>query len=319
MERKVLWFFLAAFVAILIGLFIYYKHRKQYARKKTAGRSREEKWKDLHADLEPFGFAYDETQDIIYSGMYPWQREFGYCKLYDRAALGLNMAIECEPIYFMYDNRRWLLEFWKGQYGMTTGAEVGIYVTDKENILIPGVFEGPFFDCVKDEERIRMQYVLYYKKCPSFQRKELHWWLTGFQVGQFSKPKHLSMEMELTFPNRAMLEAFIDGLKEAGYEETEYQVGWNTVQIVFLKPKTKQPYRKIRVWFFLTQCLNRFSCAVFRWVTRDYIKALDKLDYLRFLFPWMYRGILRFAKPIKLWKQYHTVKEQAGASREVVG
>lgn len=319
MELRILWVFLAVFAVLLIGLFLYYKYRKHYAGKKTAGRSMGEKLEALRADLEPFGFAYDETQDIIYSGMYPWQREFGYCRLYDRAALGLNMAIESEPIYFMYDNRRWLIEFWKGQYGMTTGAEVGIYVTDKENISIPGVFEGPFFDCASDEERIEMRYVLYHKKQFCFQRKELHWWLTGFQVGLFSKPKHLLIEIELTFPTHEMLEAFAFGLKAAGYEKTEYQAGWKTVRIAFFKPKTKQPYRKVRLRFFLVQCLNRFFCMVFRWGTRDYIKTLDKLDYLRFLFPWLYCGVLRFAKPLKLWKQYHKVRKQAEASREVTG
>ncbi len=38
---------------------------------------------ELNDELEPFGFAYEPYQDIFYSLQYPWQRELGYCKLYD--------------------------------------------------------------------------------------------------------------------------------------------------------------------------------------------------------------------------------------------
>ena len=37
----------------------------------------------LNKDLAPFGFKYDPYQDIFYSLMYAWQRDYGYCRLYD--------------------------------------------------------------------------------------------------------------------------------------------------------------------------------------------------------------------------------------------
>lgn len=304
-------------MAVLVLLpVIYYIIRKIYAKGKVAGRSAEEKMSALNADLEPFGFIYDEQQDIIYSGMYPWQRELGYCRLYDEAALALNMAIQSEPIYFSYNNRRWLIEFWKGQYGMTTGGEVGIYVTDKEDISVPGMFEGPFFECVSDEERILMQYIFYKNKRPLFSRKEYHWWLTGFDVGRFTNPSRLTMEIGLTFPNRGMLVAFVQGLKEAGYDESSYRIIRNTVQVRFDTPKTKQPYRKVRFLYFGVQVLNRIYCGVFRMVTKDYIKTSDKLDYLRFLFPWMYRTFIGFGKSKLMKGIFEKIKEEAKASRE---
>lgn len=316
-EIEILWVVLSVLAAAFLLFVLYFQIRKGYAKRKVAGRSREEKITELNKDLEPFGFVYDDKQDTVYSGMYPWQRELGYCRLYDKAALALNMAIHSEPIYFEYNNRRWLIEFWKGQYGMTTGGEVGIYVTDKEDISIPGVFEGPFFECVTDEERITMEYLLYRKQRPILFRKELHWWLTGFDVGVFSKPKQLSMEIRLTFPNRMMLNAFLRGLEDAGYDERSYQVVWNTVQIYFDKPKAKQPYRKVRILFYMIQGLNRFYCMLFRRVTKNYIKTLDKIDYLRFLFPGGYRMLTGFAKTEKMQEAFRKIKQKAEAAQEV--
>ena len=309
MRIEYFWIALPVLALLLIIPFLYYRLKKRYAGRKTAERSTEQKVYDLNRVLEPFGFVYDETQDIICSAMNPWQREMGYCKLYDDAALAMNMAIQCEPIYFDYDNRRWMIEFWKGQYGMTTGGEIGIYVTDKEDISVPGVFEGPFFECAKDEERILMQFFLYRKDRFFMERREIHWWLTGFDVGKFTKPWQLSMDIHLTFPNRGMFLAFLKGLREAGYREDSYTVYRNMVRIMFDKPKTKQPYRKVRLWFSAVQWVNRFNCALFRAVTRDYIKTLDKIDYLRFLFPFLYRIMTKMAKPEKMKKIYGKITQ----------
>lgn len=303
------WIIPTAFAVVFLFPVIYYKIRRWYARRKVAKRSVEEKTEAFNKDLEPFGFVYDEKQDLIYSGMYPWQRELGYCRLYDEAALALNMAIHSEPVYFAYHNRRWLIEFWKGQYGMTTGGEVGIYVTDKEDISIPGVFEGPFFECVPDEERIVMEYVLYKDKSPLFVRKDLHWWLTGFEVGQFTSPNRLVMDIRMTFPNRGMLLAFLKGLHDTGYKENEYRITGNTVQLRFDKPKTKQPYRKVRLLYYIVQGLNRMYCGIFKHVTKDFVRTVDKLDYLRFLFPWMYRSLTGFVKPKKMQMMYGLLKK----------
>lgn len=317
MKIEYYWVVLAIVTVVLLLPIVYYNFRKIYAKRKVAKRSTEEKVSKLNADLEPLGFFYDQNQDVISSGMYPWQRELGYCKLYDEAAIALNMAIHCEPIYFRYNNRRWLIEFWKGQYGMTTGGEVGIYVTDKSDISIPGVFAGPFFECVSDEERIQMEYFLYRNDRPIIFRRALHWWLTGFSVGSFSNPNRLSMEIRLTFPNYRMMYAFVKGLEEAGYGKDSYRVIQNTVQVQFEKPKTKQPHERQGVWFHIVQMLNRIYCVFFRRVTRNYIKTLDKVEYLRCLCPCMYRILTRFAKPGKLQTIYSNVVSLKDSAKEI--
>ena len=60
------------------------------------------------------GYSYDMKQDMFYSRMDAWQREMGYCRLYDEVAAPCGMIIDCEPINFEYDGKKWLIEFWKG-------------------------------------------------------------------------------------------------------------------------------------------------------------------------------------------------------------
>ena len=134
-----------------------------------------------------------------------------------------------------YDNRRWLIELWKGQYGMTTGGEIGIYVSEMDDINIQGIFSGPFFEAVSDEELLNMAFKLKINEAELFQRQDYHWWLTGFDVGVFSNPRKLSMEIRIIFPNIIMKHAFLSGLKRAGYKEDEIKIIKNTIYFDFNK------------------------------------------------------------------------------------
>lgn len=93
-------------------------------------------YKDLNNMLKTYGYSYDVKQDIFISNHDAWQRAMGYTRIFDEAAAPMSMIIDCEPIYFEYDNKRWLIEFWKGQYGMTTGCEIGVYYTNYPDIRL---------------------------------------------------------------------------------------------------------------------------------------------------------------------------------------
>lgn len=58
---------------------------------------------------------------------------------------------------------------------MTTGCEVGIYSTDKEDIHIPGVFTGPFFRCATGIESVQIGYTLNKNNAPLFTRSDRNW------------------------------------------------------------------------------------------------------------------------------------------------
>lgn len=157
--------------------------------------------------LSACGFEYDEKQGIYYSSVNPWQKGFGFNVIYDMSAPLAGMYYATERVYFQYDNKDWMIQIWKGQYGMTAGAEIGIYnKTDK-------IMQ---YDCVSEEEFLEMSFVLYNQGKKMFERgPEKHWWLTGFKILNIGVPILLDMDMTIKFPTKSMADAFEAGLKKA--------------------------------------------------------------------------------------------------------
>lgn len=263
---------------------------------------------ELNKELEPFGFAYDPYQDIFYSLMNPWQRSFGYCRLYDEATAPLSMIIDCEPIRFEYNQKKWLIEFWKGQYGMTTGGEVGIYYTNGSELNIPGFFNGTFYHCVKDEDRINMSFILRKNGNLLLTRSGYHWWLTGFKLGELSKPSELTMEIVLDLYDRQMVNAFVEALKKAGYGEDEYLVRGRRVYVNFTKPHTPQPLSRTTFTEFIAMRNNESLINAYNYLTEEYTDTLDKLVIVRNEAPNLYNYILNIGKPKAVYDAYNKIK-----------
>lgn len=265
--------------------------RRRRARCLVRFRTDGQKCCDLNTALEPFGFAYDIRTDMFCSLMYPWQREVGYSRFFDETAPMLSMVIDSEPIYFSYDGRNYLLELWKGQYGLCTGAEMGFYVS-RENGRKP---EDLFYDSVSDEERLDMGFVLRRVGRVVMERRAIHWWLTGFALGEFSHRDQLSMEVRIEFPNQQMQAAFVGGLLRAGYERENVWVDRNTVSFFFTVPRSKQPRRsRFRLW--RVQRANRRGCRRFLRRTRVFETTLDRVDYIAMSFPRLYRRIMALGR-----------------------
>lgn len=207
------------------------------------------------------GFDYDPDQDIIYSRMDATQRYFGYAYGYDRSAMAMSAAIDCEPIFFDYDNKTWMIELWKGQYGVETGCEIGVYVRDHnlyppKSILFPLLDKtlgdrphdstsnhNQFFECAGDHQLLNMKLELYRKKDNSddyellFTRgPENHWWLTGFKWGVYSNPEDLKVSAKISFPNSTMQSAFVGALRRMGYTPA---IRGLDVYFVYGTPKTQ--------------------------------------------------------------------------------
>ncbi|MEI3236147.1 MAG: DUF4474 domain-containing protein [Lachnospira sp.] len=103
--------------------------------------------------MQPFGFLSCPQQNVITSDIDSWQRTFGYTRLFDYSAPHFKMVFDCEPVYFDYDNRTWLIEFWKGQYGISCGAEIGIYRADtilsRTGLPVPALKAFPIPSCCR--------------------------------------------------------------------------------------------------------------------------------------------------------------------------
>ena len=243
----------------------------------------------LNQDLKPAGFAYDRRTDTFYSLMDCWQRKMGYCRLYDEAAPGFNMIMHCEPVPFFYGGKRWLVELWKGQYGITTGGEIGVYNTTLEDVHSEK-FIGTFYESISDDERLPMAFVLRKNGKPIMRRKGLHWWLTGFKLGEFSPTHTLTMDARITFPDKAMCRAFADSLRGIGYQPHEFSVRGRTAVVHYTTPHTPQSLNVVQE--AVIQQANENNCGLYRMATAKYSDTLDKLEYVKAAMPELYEFFL---------------------------
>lgn len=250
------------------------------------------------------GFTYDEEQDIFYSSMDAWQRQYGYCRLYDEALAPLSMVVDCEPIYFDYAGKHWLIEFWKGQYGMTTGCEVGIYNTSRPEINIPGLFSGAFYNCVSSEDMLNIYIELNKNGKTLFSRLEKHWWLTGFILAEFSEPEELSVKIRLSLKDEAMLDAFLAAMKEAGYSDREWALGGNTVTFIFDRPRTAQPVTRTGEFSQFIQRKNKFLCDWFNELSRGEKDTPAKIEAIGRYYPFLYNEAIDIGGTKKIWDRF---------------
>ena len=191
----------------------------------------------LDERLQASGFAYDDAQDIFYSRRDAWQRAYGYRRLYDEAAAPLGMVLDCEPVYFRHGGKRWLIELWKGQYGMCCGAEIGVYNAP----LSTAPPETVYYQSAADAHQLPMAFRLKSGKRTLFTRQARHWWLTAFRLGEFRHPEELTMFAQVTMADAAMRRAFVEALRALGYGGDALYVRRRTVFVRFDRPHSPQP------------------------------------------------------------------------------
>ena len=263
----------------------------------------------LYKLIDTAGYAYDPYQDLFYSKMDPWQRKRGYCRLYDEAAAPLEMIVDCEPVNFSYDGKRWLIELWKGQYCMSTGAEIGVYNTDEPDLDIMEVFTGPFYNSASNEDRLHMSYSLIKNGEVLFERNELHWWLTGFKLGEFSEPSELTMYINITLKDFIMRDAFVQGLMDIGYADNEIYTNGNTISLIYDKTHTPQPFTRTPETDWLIQRYNEGLCKKYQQITGPYDSFPEKVKAIKEQAPEIYKAIINVGKTRQLFKKYNDIKK----------
>lgn len=243
---------------------------------------------------EPFGFSYISCEDIMTSTLDAWQKNFGYQFLYDKSAFRFNMVFDCEPVYFDYNDHTWMIEFWKGQYGINIGGEIGIYKADK--ILSPKQYDNTLFHGVSDDELLQISMILNYKGTQLFSVCENHWWLTGFRMGSYCQPEDLVMDISITFPNLNMLQCFVGSLICLGYNECELSICQLTVSFTFSNPHTYQPRLAHRLPVRFSSWQNKIFCKLYNSISKPFTYTVDKILYLYFFLPIAFRRLLIFKR-----------------------
>lgn len=280
--------------AVCILFFIIHFFRRKCIIRKIYCMDCCEKLHLLNDLAEPFGFFYLTDEDVITSRIDAWQKEFGYCSLYNKSASRFHMVFDCEPVYFDFNHRTWMIEFWKGQYGINIGGEIGIYQAD--SVIPPEQYDRTLFHGVPDTELFPISMELNFKGKRLFSVCHPHWWLTGFRTGSYCEPEDLSMDVSITFPNEEMLQCFVESLMRLGYHECELDICHLTVSLSFSIPHTKQP-RFSHCWrIHISQWQNRCFCKLYQCITRPFTCTMDRILYLYFFLPASFRKLLCFKR-----------------------
>ena len=266
--------------------------RKRAALSKVTQLSVNEKGEILDKLGEPFGYTYDARQDIFLSRRDAPQKSFGYTTAYDLSAPYFNMVFDYETIYFDYNNRTWLVEMWKGQYGINSGCELGIYYADK--IIPPEKYDTTLFHAVQDNDMLLTTLKLNrhtssknegYLKLG--QTKNRHWWPTIFKMGTFSKPEQLFVNTSIRFKDYAMLRSFMDSFTQS-LPSTFYKVNGRTVYFTFSKSfRNYSLFKKMVRRVALASC--HLLCNWFNFLTRPFENYGDKLLYIYYYLPFVVR------------------------------
>ena len=175
-------------------------------------------------------YKYDPEGEFFYvDDINSWQQQFGFNPLYDFAAGFTVMYYDTVRIYFDYQNRGYLLQLWKGQYGlMFVGSEIGFYEKDDKKPTSSSAALN-HYECATDH-LLPMEMVCYRMDStgtlnPLFKRKyERHWWSTGFVPGvlkNFSDRSELVMEARITFDTPEMAKIVGDTFKANKFKEID--------------------------------------------------------------------------------------------------
>ena len=287
-----IYFLITFFPILLLLLFLNHRRRKKII-KKICCMCMCDKCTLLNELVEPFGYYYISAQDIFTSRIDAWQRELGYCSLYDNAASHFQMIFDSLPVCFNYQGKTWLMEFWKGQYGINTGGEIGLYYADR--IVEKRELKRTLFHSVSDTDMIKMSFRLIRNNTDIAHLSGVHWWLTAFKPGCFSRPADLVLQTGIVFPTGEMANAFVKGLLDAGFSGQDIQQYRNRVSFVFRDSSQHNGFlRKLRIR--LAQCANCFWCKVYLFISRPFCLSIDRILFLYYYLPFAFRKTLRIRK-----------------------
>ena len=170
-------------------------------------------------------YQYSYVDDYYYTNdKEAWQYHFGFGKIYDIASPYLLLEYDYIRIFFTYEDKDWMMQMWKGQYGMIFyGGEIGIYNRKHSE---DGVHEWTMYACPKEEDWLAMEMTVYHENEKGVYEREFtreydkYWWCTGFKNGHVRQEEpcdELRLAARITFKSEEMAKIVYDGLLECGF------------------------------------------------------------------------------------------------------
>ncbi len=185
--------------------------------------------KDLLTNQQILSYQYSYHDDYYYTNdKEAWQYNFGFGKIYDVVSPYILLEYDYIRVFFVYEDKDWMMQMWKGQYGMIFyGCEIGVYNRPHSE---DGVNDWTMYNCPAEEDWLDMEMTLYHQELDGTWTREFtreydkYWWCTGFKDGHLRQEEpadELRMVGRITFKDEAMRELFSDGLKECGFSAAE--------------------------------------------------------------------------------------------------
>ena len=165
-------------------------------------------------------YSYSESGNYFYTDDDPWQRNFGFNRLYDIGAVFTVMYLDTFHVYYNHNGYDWMVQFWKGQYGLLfLGGEIGLYYKDPAK-------STQHFNCAEEDMEINMQMTVYREGYGELFTRPYapHWWTTAFVPGKlkkFSDRTELTMVAKLEFKSeeeRAKFCKALENIKDGYYD-----------------------------------------------------------------------------------------------------
>ncbi len=172
------------------------------------------------------GFDVDIFDLLLYTTVNCWQRQYGFAVAYDLFSYTSPLFnYLTRRFVFSYGGKEWMIQIWKGNYGMiTNGAELGLYTREAGNA-------GAFFQSASDDEMLPMgitlmkgEDVILTKSMPET------WWVSAFRISPaLYLPDTLTLKFSVTLPDAEMLSAFTAAMDAAPAADVTYTVDGLTV------------------------------------------------------------------------------------------
>jgi len=175
------------------------------------------------------GFTYNKGEDYYYTGEHSIQRKGGFLDYYDDLGPLLGMDLETEVTTFIYDDKEYRVQLWKGSYGATNafGGEIGIYYRDAEDAISKPYVEGDpssksiWYKCVEVEDELPMQQKIYDKSTENllisnntkdYAENGDHYWNLAIKTEQGYTAEDLYIEGRIEISDKSFGQALYNAL-----------------------------------------------------------------------------------------------------------
>ncbi len=184
--------------------------------------------RDFLEEKQVLSYQYSYVDDYYYTNdKDAWQYNFGFGKIYDFVSPYILLEYDYIRIFFTYEGKDWMLQMWKGQYGLVFyGGEIGIYTRAHSE---DGINEWTMFDCPAQQDWLKMEMTLWHEDLNGNWNREFsrpydyYWWCTGFKNGHIRQEEpadELRLTGRITFKDATMTGLVASGLAECGLVES---------------------------------------------------------------------------------------------------